>query len=98
MLWLERLTRHDDEGRAHWEVLAVQRIPTPAENESVVYVDCIQGDASEGGDGYTFAVAQYEDAEILTRVRSAWKVDTQQQRFIPLPASEVECINEGYGE
>jgi hypothetical protein len=96
MLWLERLVHHDQQGMPHWEVVAVQRIPTPGERDEVVLGHCAQGDIRDGGDGYTFAVAHIEDGETLTRVRGAWRADPQAHRFVALPVAEVQCINEGY--
>jgi hypothetical protein len=96
MFWLERLVHQDEQGLPHWEVVAVQRLPTPDERDEVILGHCRQGEMHEGGDGYTFAVAQFDDGETLTRVHEAWRVDTAESRFVTLPASEVQCINEGY--
>lgn len=99
MLWLERVTGHDAQGRPSLEVLAVQRIPPLAPGDTVILgPQCAVGDVSGGGDDNTVAVVTHEETDILTRVSHAWRVDVEARRFVPLPADSVQCINEGFGE
>jgi hypothetical protein len=99
MLWLERVTGHDAQGRPSLEVLAVQRLPPLAQGDTVILgPQCAVGDASGGGDDNTVAVVAYEEAAILTKVRHAWRVDVEGRRFVPLPPDGVQCMNEGFGE
>jgi hypothetical protein len=97
MLWLEQMTHRDSQGTPHWKVLAVERLPPRATNTGIVFGNCRVGDVSTGGDGYTFALVQWEDQEILDSIVLAWRVEPLSARFVPLPPDQVRCVNEGYG-
>lgn len=94
MLWLQRLLHHDAQGIAHFEVVAVQPLPAIREGEGLVIGSCREGDASGGGDGLTTAVVRWEEREVLTGVRHAWRADPEEGRFVALDAGRVQCLNE----
>lgn len=96
-LWLERFLRHDEQGVAYFEVVAVQPLPPLGEGEAVVMASCRVGDAMQGGDNETIAIVRWEEAEVLDDVRAAWRVDLAARRFHPIPAAGVQCLNEGFG-
>ena len=40
MMWLDRLTHHDDAGNAHWEIRDVLFLPPMRKNQLLFYVNC----------------------------------------------------------
>jgi hypothetical protein len=97
MLWLQRMTKRDANGVPHWQVLAVEYLPDREEGTEIMYGNCRVGDASAGGDRYTYALVRWSEEEIITDVLRAWQIDTTAGRILPLSPDGVECVNAGGG-
>lgn len=94
MLWLNRFTHRDDEGKAHWDVRAVLQLPALQDDELLSYGGFCQLDGEH--DAEVVAIVQAEDAASFTTVRRAWRANRSLERFEEMPTSGVACVNEGY--
>lgn len=94
MLWLEReLGQEGAESR--FQVEDVLRLPPIGPEGVLVYAVCR---LNERPDPEIVAIVSADDeAEILTQVHAAWRADRQQRRFVELPVTGIDCVNEGYG-
>ena len=94
MLWLNRFTHRDDEGKAHWDVRAVLELPALRDDEVLSYGGLCQIDGEP--DAEVVAIARAEDAESFTTIRRAWRANRSLESFEEIPTSGVTCVNEGY--
>jgi len=95
MLWLNRFTHWDDEGKPYWDVRAVLRLPALRDDELLSYGGLCRIDGEP--DVEVVAIVEAEDVESYTKVRRAWRANRSRERFEEIPTSGVTCINEGYG-
>lgn len=92
IVWMGRLLYHDENGRAHWEIIAaLPPRPLPAGYHFS------RGNCLNHGNPQPkiVAILKMEDKKVLTQIRQAWKADPQKERFEPLPLEGIQCINEG---
>ena len=94
MIWFERLTHRDETGRPNWEVKDVLVLPALRKNQVLVYAMCYSG---KQPDKEIVAIADYQDAEFLTRLHRAWRANRKTEKFEPISPKGIKCTNEGYG-
>lgn len=94
MMWLDRLTHHDEAGNAHWEIKDVLFLPPMRNNQLLFYVDC--------------SLANKPDSELVVitdsvlrggyygRVHYAWRANRQTEKFQKIPVTGIKC--EGHGD
>ena len=91
IVWMERLLYHDEQGRAHWEIIATlpaQQLPAGYQfsggnclNESKPQPEIV-------------AIFKMEKKKALTHVFKAWKADPQKGTFERLSNEGIQCSNE----
>ena len=91
IVWMGRLLYHDEQGRAHWEIIAAlpaQSLPTGYRFSGG---NCLIHDTPQPE---IVAILKMDDQKTLTRAHKAWKADPQKAAFEPLSLEGIQCINE----
>ena len=94
-LFLQRFTGRDSAGRAQWEVMDAIRVPAAPEGHSLVLGLC--GRRGELDSDLIAIVRSTEDTQEWRPVWQAWRANPESGRFSLEGASEMYCLNEGYG-
>lgn len=93
MMWLDRLTHHDAAGNAHWEIKDVLFLPPIRRSQLLFYVNCARFDKP---DSELIVIA---DGVIrggyYTRVRHAWRANSQSEKFQQIPVAGIKCEGQG---
>jgi hypothetical protein len=91
MVWLQRITHHDERGRPHWEVLDAVSVPKPDLQTAVGLVECTRAGKQVPG---LLGVSAF-DKEGKETVLHAWIADRAAGRFRAIPTDGVSCMGEG---
>ena len=92
IVWMGRLLHHDDQGRAHWKIIAaLPPRPLPA-GYHFSRGNCRHHNQPQPE---IVAILKMEDKKVLTQIHQAWKADPQKEIFEPLSPEGIQCINEG---
>lgn len=93
MMWLDRLTHHDADGNAHWEIKDVLFLPPLRRDQLLFYVNC--------------SLANKPDSELVViadavvrggyygRIRHAWRANRLTEKFEQLPVAGIKCEGQG---
>lgn len=98
MLWLQKLMRYDETGKAYWEVVDVLILPRMKKNGEII--DGLNGCKIRGRfDSEIVAIAKSEEGseKYLTKIRFAWRANLRPQRFQRIPTKGIMCSNPIYG-
>jgi hypothetical protein len=91
IVWMGRLLSHDEQGRAHWEIIAAlppRALPTGYRFASG---NCLKDNKPQPE---IVAIFKMDDTKTLIRAHEAWKADTQKGTFESLPLEGIQCVNE----
>lgn len=91
IVWMGRLLHHDEQGRAHWEIIAAlppQSLPTGYHFSGG---NCLNHKKPQPE---IVAILRMEDKRTLTQIHKAWKADPQKEIFEQLSLEGIQCINE----
>lgn len=92
IVWMGRLLYHDEQGRAHWEIIAaLPPRPLPM-GYRFSRGNCQSHDKPQPE---IVAILKMEDKNILTQILKAWKANPQKETFEELPLEGIQCIREG---
>ena len=93
MLWLETLEPRDGRGSAERVVRAELRVPPLAADERLMIGSC---DVNGRLDARVVAIVVADSGVTrLTKIRQAWRADTQAGRFDLLPVAGIVCEEPG---
>lgn len=92
-VWMGSFLYHDDQGKAHWKVIAA--LPPRPLPEGYYFSS---GNCMNRGNAQPeiVAIIKKEDKKMLTGIKKAWRADPQKKHFEELPPAGIQCINEGW--
>lgn len=89
LLWLEKLTHRDAEGKANWEILDVLVLPEMSELEGLLISVCLQNNQP---DPEIIAIGMFSEEENMIPVRKAWRANRQLEKFEEIATESVTCL------
>ena len=92
-VWMGRLLYNDEQGKAHWKIIAA----TPPHPLPVGY-HFSTGNCLNQGEHQPeiVAIVKREDKPQWTQVQKAWKANTREKAFEELPVQGISCINQDW--
>lgn len=91
LLWLEKLTHRDAEGKAFWEIRDVLVLPEMSEYEGLLISVC---QLNNYPDPEIIAIGIFTEDENIVKVRKAWRANRQLEKFEEIAADSVICVND----
>ena len=92
MIWLNKLTHRDAQGRPYFEVLDTVLLPNPMPG---IFNHGLIRDGVKTWEG--FVIAKYADEPYFTEIYHAWTLDRGSMKIIKIPVAGIRSENEGYG-
>lgn len=89
-VWLSVLEGRDASGEPSWRVADVLEVPVPEADERLLIHGCEADDRTA-----LVALVQRSDESGAGEVRSAWGVDREAERFVPVAPEGVRCQGPG---
>lgn len=91
LLWLEKLTHRDAEGKAYWEIRDVLVLPEMSEYEGLLISVCQLNGRT---DPEIIAIGIFTEDENVVKVRKAWRANRQIEKFEEIVVDSVICVND----
>lgn len=94
MLWFLNLVSRDRSGKPNWEVIDAINLPKFNSGEELAPPTCKLKGVS---DPELIAYIIYEDKELLTNIRRAWRANRRTRKIEEIPPKNIVCQNPGWG-
>ncbi|MFB2891337.1 hypothetical protein ACE1CI_00165 [Aerosakkonemataceae cyanobacterium BLCC-F50] len=94
MLWFQNLVSRDRSGNPNWEVIDAISLPKFNTGEQIAPPTCKLKGVS---DPELIALVKYEDKEILTNIRRAWRANRRTRKIEEIPPKNIVCQNPAWG-
>lgn len=91
IVWMGRFLYHDEQGRAHWEIIAAlppRPLPTGYHFSGG---NCLNHNQPQPE---IVAIFKAKDKKTSARIHKAWKANPQSKSFEQLPLEGIQCIEE----